>query len=930
MPEVSKGKVHITQNKHVPIEWFVTTASQSRIWLKLLSDDSNKVGICLLCRSTQLHATTSCRSQFATTCDSSYVLQSSTPYWKVLLCTTPVLQSTTPVLVCTTKYYSGILLCTTKYYSSTSLYYKVPSHMKRYLQCAEQQESASNFSKYCACHKKWLSWSILFTHETLFTMRGVTSVIVQTHQILRLPRKMNLMIDPCHTWNAIYNARSNKCHCPNSPNTAPATKNESHDWSLSHMKRYLQCAEQQVSLSKLTKYSACHAKWLSWSILFTHETLFTMRGVTGVIVQTHQILRLPRKMTLMINPLHTWNAIYNARSNTCHCPNSPNTAPATKNESHAWSLSHMKRYLQCAEQQVKCHCPSSPNTAPPRKMTLMINPLHTWNAIYNARSNKCHCPNSPNTAPATKNESHEWSLSHMKRYLQCAEQQVSLSKLTKYCACHAKWLSKISDKFLENSWNVISNAGPIRAWSEHETVSPQPASQPRLLFELTTTKFYGKIQHFAPRLTFKNSPSAAPATKSNTWTSPSAAPATQNDSHDWSSSHMKRYFQCAEQQVSSSNITEYCACHAKWLSSLILVTYETLFTMRGATGVIAQPHRILRLPRKITLQNFSKISPKQMKRHLQCATDPRPIQCWSDKCNRHSATRLATEVTFRAQHEHILLKNATFRAPAIIPNFTKCCARHEKWHLNFTKCCAYHEKCNMCHPPTSPNTAPATQKDSHNGFSSHMKRYLQCAEQQISSSNITEYSACHAKWLSSLILVTYETLFTMRGATGVIAQPHRILRLPRKITLQNFLKISPKQMKRHLQCATDPRPIRPWSENETVTPQPASQPRRLLFALSTSIFYWKIQHFALRLSFQISPNTAPATKSDSSTSQILRLPRKVTLQFNVTKCCARHEKWHYATLLFSSLLFATLFYSSLLFATLLYSSLLFATILLRI
>ena len=120
VPEVSKGKVHITQNKHVPIEWFVTTASQSRIWLKLLSDDSNKVGICLLCRSTQLHATTSCRSQFATTCDSSYVLQSSTPYWKstlyykVLLQYYSVLQSTTPVL-----------LCTTQCYSSTTLYYKV-------------------------------------------------------------------------------------------------------------------------------------------------------------------------------------------------------------------------------------------------------------------------------------------------------------------------------------------------------------------------------------------------------------------------------------------------------------------------------------------------------------------------------------------------------------------------------------------------------------------------------------------------------------------------------------------------------------------------------------------------------------------------------------------------------------------------------------
>ena len=157
-----------------------------------------------------------------------------------------------------------------------------------------------------------------------------------------------------------------------------------------------------MSLSKLTKYCACHEKWISWLILVTHETLFTMRGVTTVIVQTHQILRLPRKMNLMIDP------------------------------------------------------------------------CHTWNAIYNARSNKCHCPNSPNTAPATKSNTHHWSLSHMKRYLQCAEQQVSLSKLTKYCACHAKWFSKISKKFVQNRWNVSSNAGPIRAGSENETVNRNP------------------------------------------------------------------------------------------------------------------------------------------------------------------------------------------------------------------------------------------------------------------------------------------------------------------------------------------------------------------------------------------------------------------------------------------------------------------------
>ena len=34
--------------------------------------------------------------------------------------------------------------------------------------------------------------------------------------------------------------------------------------------------------------------------------------------------------------------------------------------------------------------------------------------------------------------------------------------------------------------------------------------------------------------------------------------------------------------------------------------------MREATGVIVQPYQILRLPRKMTLQNFTEISPKQL------------------------------------------------------------------------------------------------------------------------------------------------------------------------------------------------------------------------------------------------------------------------------------------------------------------------------
>ena len=190
---------------------------------------------------------------------------STTLYYKVLLQYYSVLHSTTPVLLCTTKYYfsttqyysvllqyysvlqstTPVLLCTTKYYSHDW----PASPMKLYLHCAEQQRCFSNITECCACHAKWLSWLIRITYETLFTMRGATEMSLQHHQELHLPREVTLIIDPLHAWNVIYNARSNKCHCPMSPNTAPATKNESHHWSSSHMKRYLQCAEQQVSLS---------------------------------------------------------------------------------------------------------------------------------------------------------------------------------------------------------------------------------------------------------------------------------------------------------------------------------------------------------------------------------------------------------------------------------------------------------------------------------------------------------------------------------------------------------------------------------------------------------------------------------------------------------------------------------------------------------
>ena len=410
---------------------------------------------------------------------------STTLYYKVLLQYYSVLQNTTPVLLCSTQYYNVLL----QYYSvlqssihdwslthmNRHLHDWCPSHLKRHLQCAEQQESSSNFTKYCTCHAKWLWWLIRVTYETSFTMRGATGVTIQPHQILRLPRKMNLMIDPRLTWNIIYNARSNKSQPPTSPNTAPATQNESHDWSASHMKRHLQCAEQQESASHFTKYCACHAKWISWLIRIRYETSFTMRGVTLVTVQHHQILRLPGNSEFKISPQNPWIVSANRKTIRRQSDDNPtmirawnrHLAPAASETLlvRSWRRFCIEKYnISRSGYLPKCHemlrLPRKVTLQLhqilrlPRKMKLIIDPPHVWNVIYNARSNKCHPPTSPNTAPVTQNESHDWSASDMKRHLQCAKQAKSTSNLTKYCACHAKWISWLIRVTYETSFTM--------------------------------------------------------------------------------------------------------------------------------------------------------------------------------------------------------------------------------------------------------------------------------------------------------------------------------------------------------------------------------------------------------------------------------------------------------------------------------------------
>ena len=242
-----------------------------------------------------------------------------------------VLQSTTPVLLCTTKYYSSttlyykvllqyysvlhsttpVLLCTTQCYSSTTLYYKVLQSTTLYYEVLLQYYSVlQSTTPVLLCTTKYYSVLQRTTPVLFCTTKYYSSTTLYYKVLLQY---------------------------------------YSHDWSASPMKLYLQCAEKQRCFYKITDCCACHGKWLSWLICITYETLVTMRGATEMSLQHHQLRRLPRKVTLIIDPLHTWNVIYNARSNMCHSPNSPNTAPATKSNTHHWYSSHMKRYLQCAE-----------------------------------------------------------------------------------------------------------------------------------------------------------------------------------------------------------------------------------------------------------------------------------------------------------------------------------------------------------------------------------------------------------------------------------------------------------------------------------------------------------------------------------------------------------------------------------------------------
>ena len=338
-----------------------------------------------------------------------------------------------------------------------------------------------------------------------------------------------------------------------------------------------------------------------------------MCGATGVTIQPHQILRLPRRKTRMLYPRHIWNVIYIARSNRCHDPPSPNTAPAMQNDTPKFQGKSSK----------------------------------TGDTSFTMRGRSENDPTMirewSDRQSATRLATEVIFRPHHQHFLlknTTFRAQAFIQKFTKCCTCHEKWHLNF----------------PKRCACHADRFTCFILVTYETLFTLRGATGASIQPHQILCLSGRKNPRAE------------------------SSSHMKRHLQCAEQQVSGSNLTKYCACH------------------------------------EMTLQNFRQNFRKQVKRLFpmwgRSENDLTMIREWSDHIrpwNRQSATRLATEVIYRAHPQHVLLKNTTFRAQAFIQKFTKCCTCHEKWHLKFPKCCTCHEKWHL-NFPKYPSAAPATKR----------------------------------------------------------------------------------------------------------------------------------------------------------------------------------------------------------------------------
>ena len=155
---------------------------------------------------------------------------------------------------------------------------------------------------------------------------------------------------------------------------------------------------------------------------------------------------------------------------------------------------------------------------------------------------------------------------------------------------------------------------------------------------------------------------------------------------------------------------------------------------------------------------------KQLKPHLQCGTDPRPIREYPRMIRPHtrpSRTRRTAEVDHRRSGTDFVWKNIGFRASAISQKRISC-------ETSF--------KTPSATPPPAPLAIPFTVRE----------RSYSCKSQWNSIGNSSTSTTCNPIYNAGTILQLQITMEFCR--------PH----------------MHEKQLKPHLQCGTDPRPIREY------------------------------------------------------------------------------------------------------------------------
>ena len=382
-------------------------------------------------------------------------------------------------------------------------------------------------------------------------------------------------------------------------------------------------------------------------------------------------------------------------------------------------------------------------------------------------------------------------------------------------SCKSQWNS-VDHTCTKNSWNPIYNAEPIRDRSENIREYPRmirPHTRPsrtRRTAEVdhrrSGTDFVWKNIGFRASAISQKRISCETSFKTPSATHPPAPLAIPFTVRE-------RSYSCKSQWNSIGNSSTSTTCNPIYNAGTILQLQITMEFCR--------PH----------------MHEKQLKPHLQCGTDPRPIREYPRMIRPHtrpSRTRRTAEVDHRRSGTDFVWKNIGFRASAISQKRISC-------ETSFKTPSATH--------PPAPLAIPFTVRE----------RSYSCKSQWNSIGNSSTSTTCNPIYNAGTILQLQITMEFCR--------PH----------------MHEKQLKPHLQCGTDPRPIREYPRMIRPHTRP-SRTRRTAevdHRRSGTDFVWKNIGFRASAISQkrISCETSFKTPSATHPPAPLAIPFTVRQQF---------------------------------------------------